>query len=150
MKLTMIGVTFMLAVGTLVWVGYLAGSIPHYSIAQVTSPSYVGEECRIDGATVLSIESRVPLRFTVESEGGATLSVVSERNPPDNFKVGGMVGMRGFYRKGDAHFEANEVLTSCPSKYDEKTDKTKKDSAPLESDLPATIPGMTGTGENKS
>ncbi len=125
MRLAVIGVVFFGAIMTLLVLGLQAGSIPHYTIDGVRSAAYRGEECRVDGARIKSIESLVdPLRFTVVSENGDVLEVVSKRHPPDNFKVGNGVGMKGYYRAERAVFEANDITTSCPSKYEGATKKS--------------------------
>ena len=119
MRFAVIGLVFFLAVGTLLVIGVRAGSISHYKIHELTSSAYGGEECRLDGATIASIESRsAPLRFTIRSESGDTLVIESRRHPPDNFKIGNGVGLRGYYRGEKQVFDANDVTTACPSKYE--------------------------------
>jgi cytochrome c-type biogenesis protein CcmE len=122
-RLTILGLVFFSAIAVLLWLGFQAGSVPHYTIPEVRSAGYGGEECRIDGAKVASIENPAgPLRFTVQAASGETMAVISPRNPPDNFGPGKGVALRGYFRRpADAPegvFEAHEVLTSCPSKYE--------------------------------
>ena len=141
MKFVIIGAVFLTAVGTLLTIGFMAGNISHYQIPELTSAKYQGEECRVDGTKILTIDedggSR--LRFTVESPSGATMNVVSKRRKPDNFKEGAGVGLRGYYRSSKDVFEANDITTSCPSKYEGEDGKYK---APVE------MPGVTTTPES--
>ena len=136
MKFVIIGVIFLTAVGALLTIGFMAGNIPHYQIHELTSAAYQGEECRVDGAKVEEFveNDSGPLRFRVEAPNGAKLNVVSKRRKPDNFKVGAGVGLRGYYRASEAVFEANDITTACPSKYEAEDGKYK---APVE------MPGVT-------
>lgn len=124
MRLTVIGLVFILAVSTLVWVGYLAGSVPHYDVATLTGSRYTGEECRMSNIKVVSIENEFqPLRFTVQEPAGGAVTVEYRRSRPDNFKIGSNVALKGFYHSGKRVFEANDVTTACPSKYEGEAGK---------------------------
>ena len=147
MRFVIIGLVFISAVGALIWLAFMAGSIPHYQIHELKAASYRGEECRLDGAKVLEIENKVnPLRFVIKSESGDTLTVVSSMHPPDNFKAGGGVGLRGYYLKDQGVFEANDVTTSCPSKYEGEENQAKygADKPRLE------VPGLTPSPQQPS
>lgn len=140
MKFALIGLVFMSAVTTLLVLGFQAGSIPHYKIHQVTAKAYDGGECRLDGAKIVSIESPAnPLKFTIQDEAGASVQVISKRHPPDNFKIGNGVGLRGYYRASQGVFEADDVTTACPSKY-EAGASTDGKRAPIDLDAPGTTP----------
>ena len=147
MRIIIIGLVFISAVGALIWLALMAGSIPHYQIHEVKAAAYRGEECRLDGTKVLEIENKVnPLRFVIKSESGDTLTVVSSSHPPDNFKTGGGVGLRGYYLKDQEVFEASDVTTSCPSKYEGEENQAKygTEKPKLE------VPGLTDSPQTDS
>ena len=121
MKLFLVGVVFLVAVGFFVWMGILEASIPHFKIHELKAGEFT-EECRIDGGKVLSVESRKnPLTFTIYSPSSPTLHlrVTSPRNPPDNFFEGCTVALRGKYDPQSGEFHAEDVTTACPSKYED-------------------------------
>jgi len=121
MKLAIIGIVFLVAIGVLVWVGVVEGGIPVLSVQELKSTLHAGQ-CRIDDGLILSIENdHNPLEFTIRSESNpdARLSVSTQRTRPDNFKAGNKVSVRGVYDPVKKKFIADEVLTACPSRYEE-------------------------------
>ncbi len=121
MKLAIVGVVFLSALGVLVWMGVVEGMIPRMKIQDLKSSQYKGGYCRIDeGVEVNSIEHGAsPLEFTIRStkEPDQVIAVTTKRNPPDNFKVGIGVAVTGTFDPKTGKFVAEEVTTACPSKY---------------------------------
>ncbi len=133
MKFAVVGSIFFVAVGALLYISVVEGSIPNYKISQVLSPAYRGGECRVDGGKIHKIEQLAnPLRFLVSSGDNAAelLKVESPRLPPDNFREGLTVGMRGIYSREKGVFIASDVTTACPSKYAGKENPEASPSSP--------------------
>lgn len=119
MRFAIIGLVFFFAVGTLLYVSIREGAIPVLRIDQIRGSDYQGGECRVDDGKLAAIKRQVdPLRFVVQSEAGGTLIVESRRHPPDNFKIGNPVGLRGFYDRDRNVFVASHITTACPTKYE--------------------------------
>jgi cytochrome c-type biogenesis protein CcmE len=123
-KLFIVGVVFLSAMGVLVWIGIVEGSIPVLTVAQALSQP-AGKVCRIDKAKIHSIESLSnPLLFTIAADENSsqTIRVESRESAPDNFSVGKNVGVKGVYDSKAGRFMASEVTTQCPSKYEASKD----------------------------
>jgi len=122
-KLLAVAAIFVSAIMALVWVG-VASAIPIVTIAELGAPANAGSEVEVKDGKVEAIESIAPLRFTVTSRtgGGTVVRVSSPRTIPDNFKVGIDVGLRGTYNAGKNVFDAYNVTTKCPSKYEASKD----------------------------
>ena len=119
MKLVVIGLVFLSAVGALVWVGIVEGSIPVLQVHQLKAQPPSGR-CRVDEAVIESIESaRMPVRFTMraDGQGGQVLPVELNSPAPDNFKVGIPVSVLGTYDAKMGIFRAEKATTKCPSIY---------------------------------
>lgn len=61
-------------------------------------------------------------RFVMKDADGTELKVVYKGTIPNNFESSRSVVVTGKYR--DNQFEATEILTKCPSKYEEQFDQT--------------------------
>ncbi|MEM7236176.1 MAG: cytochrome c maturation protein CcmE [Planctomycetota bacterium] len=122
MRLVVIALVFLGAIGVLVGVGIQANSTPVMRYAQLAEVGST-REVIVDDARVVKIEQRFPsLKFTVAPEGhtGEPLQVVGEIAPPENFKDGGPVVIRGFFDPKKNEFRATKVTTKCPSRYNTK------------------------------
>jgi cytochrome c-type biogenesis protein CcmE len=127
MRITLIIIVFLSAVGALVAVG-LGTSIPEMRLAQLlaeepgASPDRARGEvtCQLKDGQVAEIESLAPLRFTITSRTDSRLrmKVTSARAVPENFKVGIDVGLKGTYDPQSGVFDAYTVTTKCPSRYE--------------------------------
>lgn len=89
-----------------------------------------GQGLRIEG-TVLSgslqkSNNSLQCQFVLADSLGETIKVRFDGILPDTFKEGMPAVAEGYYRAGD-YFEATNVLTKCPSKYEPAVDD--KDSA---------------------
>lgn len=62
--------------------------------------------------------------FFLVDERGKECKVVLEGAAPNNFEIATSVVAKGRYR--DGVFQASEVLTKCPSKYEASPDDVKK------------------------
>jgi hypothetical protein len=119
MKLLVVGVVVLGAIGIFMWVGVVEGSIPSFRVHQFLAKHYEGE-CWVDDGKVRSIEHPAgPLIFTLESPSNPDLilKVESPRNQPPNFKIGGSVSCKGEFRPSEGKFYAVELTTKCPSRY---------------------------------
>jgi cytochrome c-type biogenesis protein CcmE len=120
MKLAVIGAIFMAAAGALVWMAVVEGRIPVYKLQDLRSPQYRGEVCRVDDGQIKEILRREsPLEFTITSEAdaGQPIRVLAKILPPDNFKEGYKVGVKGTFDPKTGLFTAEEVMTKCPTRY---------------------------------
>jgi hypothetical protein len=127
-KLVIVTFTLVAAIGVLVWVGVQAASIPVVRVGELKGGAHWEEEVRIDDGKVVAITGYSPLSFSVASEKDPAnvLLVTSERSVPENFKVGSNVGLRGIYRRDRNVFDAYQVSTQCPSKYEASKDAEKE------------------------
>jgi hypothetical protein len=144
-KLVIVSLVLVSAIGVLVWVGVEAASIPVVRVAELKGGSHWEDEVRIDDGKVVAIESYSPLTFTVanEKDPSNVLLVASERSVPENFKVGSNVGLRGVYRKDRGLFDAYQISTQCPSKYEasKEAEKAAAGYAPPLPGLPGPVEG---------
>ncbi|MBI4604773.1 MAG: cytochrome c maturation protein CcmE [Planctomycetes bacterium] len=123
-KILAVCALFLAALGALIGVG-VASAIPVVSVAQLATPEYPGGTVEVKDGKVAAIESLVPLRFTISRRDGPeteTVRVESPRTVPESFKVGIDVGLRGAYDPGKKLFQAYQVTTKCPSKYEASKD----------------------------
>lgn len=120
MKFAVIGVVFLCGVGALLWISIAQASIKNYTVTEVLSPDYGGEECRVDnGKLVRVINKADPLKFVIrdKKDPNVLMTVISDRHPPDNLRYDNDVGLRGTFDRSTGMFRAEEVTTKCPSKY---------------------------------
>ncbi|GIV54226.1 MAG: cytochrome C biogenesis protein CcmE [Candidatus Kapaibacterium sp.] len=71
-------------------------------------------------------QSANTFRFILQDEEGTTIPVVYRGAKPNNFELAEAVVVRG--RINGATFEASDILTKCPSKYEGRS--------PLQTQLP--------------
>lgn len=119
MKLFAVAAIFLVALGSLIWVG-LASAVPVISVAELRDSAAQSGELELKDGQVRSIESFAPLRFTVGARTGIgePITVESPRTVPENFKVGIDVGLVGVFDQQRNVLVASRVLTKCPSKYE--------------------------------
>jgi len=60
--------------------------------------------------------------FYMADENGDEMKVIYEGTIPNNFETATSVVVTGKYR--DGYFHAKDILTKCPSKYEEQSTKT--------------------------
>ncbi len=129
MRLVIIAVVFLGAVTTLITVGVINRGTEVFTFDQiaVAAPGEVSPSkyIKIERGWIVEIVSLAPdLKFRYgnpESPGSAIL-VESDRNPPDNFRVGIGASLKGYYDQENGVFRAAEVTTNCPTKYESADD----------------------------
>ncbi|MFC1847631.1 cytochrome c maturation protein CcmE [Chloroflexota bacterium] len=117
------GIVVFLAIGYLGFTGFQSAATYYYTVSELLekgSPIY-GENVRVSGQVAAgSVEQESAgriLRFTIaDSEVEKSLPVVYEGVVPDTFKVNNEVVAEG-YLNSDGTFQANTILTKCPSRY---------------------------------
>jgi cytochrome c-type biogenesis protein CcmE len=142
MKLIVAAAVLLGAVGVVVWMGVVEGSIPVLGIRQAKAEA-AGKLCRIDKGKVHSIERTNPLLFTIGSEDDAALLLSVEApttSPDNNFKVGASVSVKGQYDAQAQRFNASEVTTACPSKYEASKAGKAAGPSPRAAPLPEKAP----------
>ncbi len=125
MKVFVISVVLVGALSAIVFLGVLEGSIPDYDrLSDFVASGYTGGEgqgnVKIVGK-IASIESLMPLEFTIHDIENPTVSVrvQTDEAPPQNFKAGNDVGLRGSrYDPETRTFHAYHITTKCPTKYE--------------------------------
>ena len=115
------GLIVLLAVGYLGYTGFQGSAIYYYTVSEVIEQgnSIDGKNVRVNGQVIPgSVEEEagnLMLKFSIE-EGGESLPVVYQGVVPDTFKVGSEVVVEGHLNSAGI-FQANTILTKCPSKY---------------------------------
>src|SRR3989442_5661219 len=146
MKIVLAAVVLASAVGVLIWMGIVEGSISVLKLHQLKDHPE-GKVCRIEGLIDTIEQLAGPLRFTMRSatERSLKLKVESRASTPDNFKPDHSVSVRGIFDPKENLFRADEVTTACPSKYEEaKAPKAEASPAYLPTTAPAAPPAEKG------
>jgi len=125
-KFIIIGIVVAIGLGFLLYTSLQAGSVYYYTVTEYKSQQQElsGKPVRVIGEVVKdSIQSEVATRtvkFTI-SEGGQNLSVVyTGAGVPDTFGPEAEVVVQGQMKSGV--FQADTILTKCPSKYEGKVE----------------------------
>lgn len=115
------GIIIFLAIGYLGYMGFQSSATYYYTVSELVEQgsSIYGENIRVDGevapGSLKQGADALLLRFTI-GDGEKNLSVVYQGVVPDAFKVGNEVVVEG-YLDSEGIFQANNILTKCPSKY---------------------------------
>ena len=117
------GIIVFLAIGYLGYMGFSGSATYYYTVSELMGQgrSVYDENVRVTGQVAPgSLEQESAggiLRFTIiDVEGEGSLPVVYQGVIPDTFKVGNEVVIEGQLNP-DGIFQANTILTKCPSKY---------------------------------
>ncbi len=117
------GIIIFLAIGYLGYTGFQGSATYYYTASELIEheSSIYGENVRVNGQVAPgSVEQEAQgtiLRFTiVDVEGEESLPVVYQGVVPDTFKVGNEIVVEG-HLNSDGIFQANTILTKCPSRY---------------------------------
>ncbi len=120
-KFLISGVILFLAIGYLGYIGFQNSATYYYTVSELLqqgAPAH-GENVRVNGQVAPdSIEQEAggfKLMFTI-IDGEESLPVVYQGAVPDAFKAGNDVVIEG-YLSPEGIFQANTILTKCPSKY---------------------------------
>ena len=115
------GIIVFLAIGYLGYTGFQSSATYYYEVSELVDlgGSIYGENVRVNGQVAPgSVEQEagsLNLKFSI-IEGRKSLPVVYEGVIPDTFKVGNEVVVEG-YLDSAGIFQANTILTKCPSRY---------------------------------
>jgi len=110
-----------LAIGYLGYMGFTSSATYYYTVSEliVQGSSIYGENVQVNGQVAPGSVEQEPggliLRFSLV-DGEETLPVVYQGVVPDAFKVGNEVVAEGYLDTAGI-FQANTILTKCPSKY---------------------------------
>ena len=117
------GIIVFLAIGYLGYTGFQGSATYYYTVGELMGQgsSAYDENVRVSGQVAPgSLEQESAggvMRFIIiDIEGEESLAVVYQGVVPDTFKVGGDVVVEG-YLDSSSIFQANTILTKCPSKY---------------------------------
>ena len=117
------GIIVFLAIGYLGYTGFQSSATYYYTVSEFMEQgdSIYGENIRVNGQVASgSVEQESAgriLRFTIiDVEGEGSLPVVYQGVVPDSFKVGNEVVAEG-HLNSNGVFQANTILTKCPSRY---------------------------------
>lgn len=122
------------AVYYLVMSGFQNSSV-HISLEQLKTSGgayrgqYIRTEGTIIGSTVNWDAPNVKLSFSVTGKDNpnVVLPVIYKNVMPDNFNDATEVMIGGYYTSGES-FQAEELVTKCPSKYEEKETAEQEES----------------------
>ena len=114
------GVVLLLAIGYLGYVGFQGSVTYYYTVGELLQQrnSLQDENIRVNGQVVPGSIEKEPdgwLKFTItDSEGD--LPAIYQGIVPDAFKAGNDVVLEG-HLNPEGVFQANTIVTKCPSKY---------------------------------
>ncbi|HJX13849.1 MAG TPA: cytochrome c maturation protein CcmE [Dehalococcoidales bacterium] len=115
------GIIVILALSYLAYTGFESSAAYYFTVSEAAARgnSVYGENLRLNGKVAAdSIESDInslTLKFSV-IEGGASIPVVYQGVVPDNFQDDSEVVIEGYLDQSGV-FQADTILTKCPSKY---------------------------------
>ena len=116
------GIIICTAVGYLAYMGFASSATYYYTVSELLEQTKSVEvtNVRVNGQVVSdSIEreaGELTLRFII-TEGGKSLPVIYRGVVPDAFKDGIDIVIEGHLNSAGV-FQADNILTKCPSKYD--------------------------------
>ena len=120
-KFLISGIIVFLAIAYLTYTGFQASATYYYTVSEFVQQgsSGHGENVRLNGQVASGSVEKEPgglkLRFTI-IDGEEKLPVVYQGAVPDAFKSGSDIVVEG-YLNSSGIFQANNILTKCPSKY---------------------------------
>ena len=115
------GTIVFVAIAYLGFMGFQSSATYYYTVSELMEhgSSIYGENVRVDGqiapGSVQQEAAGRTLRFIISDEE-ANLPVVYQGLVPDTFKVGNEVVVEG-HLNSSGIFQANTILTKCPSRY---------------------------------
>ena len=118
------GIIIILALGYLGYTSFAGAATYYYKVNEVLAKgsSVIGENVRVEGHVALDSVQREAagrlLTFTISDNGtGESIPVVYSGVVPDTFKAGTDVVVEGKL-DSDGTFQAQTIMTKCPSKYE--------------------------------
>ena len=115
------GIILFLAIGYLAYIGFAGSAVYYYTVSELLEQESPANEntVRVNGQVAAdSIEKEtgsLTLRFII-TEGEVSLPVLYQGIVPDAFTDGIDIVMEGHLNSSGV-FQANNILTKCPSKY---------------------------------
>jgi len=101
-------------------VGVLEGGVPEIQARELAGAQYRDQFVKVHGL-LDSIESNErPLRFTIRDKErpDVKFEVIANKSRPDTFQENYDVSVEGRWDAATGRFEADKILTKCPSKYE--------------------------------
>ena len=122
-KFLISGLLILAAVSYLAYTGFESSAIYYYTVSELTEQgeSVRNTNIRVNGQVDIdSVEhnstGNSALEFTI-MEGGKSLPVIYRGMVPDTFRAGREIVIEGHLDSGGV-FQADTILTKCPSKYE--------------------------------
>jgi len=121
------GIIILLALGYLGYTSFAGAATYYYKVNEVLAKgsSVIGENVRVEGHVATGSVQRESvgrlLKFTIsDTVSGESLAVVYSGVVPDTFKADSDVVVEGSIGL-DGVFQAQTIMTKCPSKYEPAT-----------------------------
>ncbi len=122
-KFLISGLLILVAVSYLAYTGFVSSAVYYYTVSELSGQdaSVRNTNIRVNGQVDAGSIKQGPavnsaLEFVI-TEGGETLPVVYQGIVPDAFGTGREVVIEG-YLDSNGVFQADTILTKCPSKYE--------------------------------
>lgn len=121
------GIIILLALGYLGYSSFAGAATYYYTVNEVLAKgsTVIGDNMKVEGHVALdSVQKESAgrlLKFIISDNGsGQSISVVYRGVVPDTFKAGNDVVVEGVLG-ADGIFQAQTIMTKCPSKYEPVT-----------------------------
>ena len=122
-KFLISGLLILAAISYLAYTGFESSAIYYYTVSELTEQdgSVRNTNIRVNGQVdVNSVEHNSTVNSALEfivTEGGESLPVIYQGIVPDTFAAGREIVIEG-YLDSEGVFQADTILTKCPSKYE--------------------------------
>ncbi len=122
-KFLISGLLILIAISYLAYTGFENSAIYYYTVSELTEQdeSVRNTNIRVNGQVdVNSVEHNSTVNSALEfivTEGGESLPVIYQGIVPDTFAAGREIVIEG-YLDSQGVFQADTILTKCPSKYE--------------------------------
>ena len=119
-KLAVPLVLIFLGLAALLVMGILDGGIPEIQAAEMKDPKYHDGIVKVHGVLGKIESAERPLRFWVKDKTHPDVQfyVLADKTRPDTFQETYDVAVEGRWDAANNRFEADRILTKCPSKYE--------------------------------
>lgn len=120
MKILVPALLILAGLAGLVTMGILQGGVPELQVHQVLAGAYAGQEVKMHGIIETIHSEERPLRFTIadKDDDAKRIDVVCDRTRPDTFQETYDVAVQGVFQPERGVFDADQIFTKCPSKYE--------------------------------
>lgn len=119
-KLAVPLVLIFLGLISLLVLGILDGGIPEIQAAEMKDQKYRSGTVKVHGVLGKIESAERPLRFWVQDKVHPEIqfAVIADKTRPDTFQETYDVAVEGRWDAANNRFEADRILTKCPSKYE--------------------------------